>query len=327
MIAGSPHASVIVENGDRHQLPGKSVPVPVFRTGLALLGCWLVITAAWWALALAPVADPPAWLEAARSVCFGSTASGLPDAYGWLLLAAAPGTMLAAILVAWRDEIGEDVHAIVRSTAGRIVLASVALLVLSGVTLATLRIADGLAIDNMAFDPADVGPLPANYPRLGASVPALTLVDHEGRPFTNENLRGHVTLFTFAFAHCQTVCPAIVQTLRSVSSRLGQDAPEIVVLTLDPWRDTPARLPAMHEQWQMGDRVRVLSGEVGNVTSALDGFNVPWTRDEATGDVVHPALVYAIDTQGRVAFGFNNPSVDWLTDATGRLASESQAAQ
>ena len=71
--------------------------------------------------------------------------------------------------------------------------------------------------------------------------------------------------------------------------------------------------------------VRVLSGEVDAVTAALDGFNVPWQRNEANGDVVHPALVYVIDAEGRIAYGFNNPSVDWLVEAATRLTRESQS--
>lgn len=300
--------------------------LPGPRVGLALLGSWLVITAAWWTLALVPVADPPPWLEAARSVCFGSTASGLPDTYGWLLLAAAPGTMLVAILVTWRDELAATLSALGHSAAGRVVLLLVALFVAGGSAAAAMRVAGGLAIDNASYDPADAGALPDNYPRLGTAVPSLNLVDQQGRAFTNADLKGRVTLVTFAFAHCHTVCPAIVQTLRSLAARLGDAAPNIAVITLDPWRDTPSRLPQMHEDWKMPECVRVLSGEVGAVTAVLDGFHVPWKRDEATGDVVHPALVYAVDAEGRIGYAFNNPSVDWLEDATRRLALERPVA-
>lgn len=295
------------------------------RVVLALLGCWLTITAAWWALALAPVADPPAWLLAARSVCFGSTQSGLPDTWGWLLLTAAPGTMLVAIVVTWFDELTVGVAALRSSLAGRVAMAAVAVFVTLGLAGAGQRIAAGLAIDNASFDPAEAGALPASYPRLNGVVPAFSLVDQEGRPLRTDDLKGRVTLFTFAFAHCHTVCPAIVQTMRSTAAKMGDQAPDMVVLTLDPWRDTPSRLPQMHKDWQMPANVRVLSGEVNDVTAALDGFNVPWTRDEATGDVVHPALVYAVDAEGRIAYGFNNPSVDWLVDATGRLQADARA--
>lgn len=292
------------------------------RVGLALLACWLTITVAWWTLALAPVADPPPWLRAARSVCFGTTASGLPDTYGWLLLTAAPGTMLVAIVVTWARDLAAAWRAVARSAAGLAAVAALALVVAGGLFAAGERIAAGLAIDNASFDPAEAGALPASYPRLGQAPPVFSLVDQDGRAFRSDDLKGHVTLFTFAFAHCHAVCPAIVQTMRSTAAKLGDRAPDMVVLTLDPWRDTPSRLAQMHADWQMPGAVRVLSGNVDDVTRTLDGFNVPWKRDEATGDVVHPALVYAIDAEGRIAYGFNNPTVDWLVEATGRLQGE-----
>lgn len=292
------------------------------RTPFSLLACWLVITTAWWMLALAPVADPPPWLEAARSVCFGSTASGLPDTYGWVVLAAAPGTMVLAVIVTWSDELFVGLRAMLRSRLGRLALASVCVWLVGGVTAAAARIADGLAIENISYDPTDLGALPEHYPRLGTAVPEFSLVDNDGRAFRSEDLRGRVTLVTFAFAHCHTICPAIVQTMRSTAAQLGPESPQIAVMTLDPWRDTPGRLPQMHKDWQMPASVRVLSGEVDEVTRTLDGFNVPWTRDEATGDVTHPALVYAIGPDGRIAYGFNNPSVEWLAEASRRLAKE-----
>lgn len=296
------------------------------RAPFALLGCWLAITTAWWVFALAPVADPPAWLLAARNVCFGTTSSGLPDTYGWVVLAAAPGTMLVAIFVTWHVELMAGLTALLRRPLGRMAMAALGLFVLAGTAAAAMRIADGLAIENMSFGPAELGVLPEDYPRLGTDVPAMSLVDQEGRSFENSDLRGHVTIVTFAFAHCHTVCPAIVQTMRTLAARMGEQAPQFAVVTLDPWRDTPSRLAQMHSDWQMPASVRVLSGEVDDVTAVLDGFNVPWQRDEATGDVVHPALVYAIDADGRIAYAFNNPTVDWLSEAVARLGRDDSMA-
>jgi hypothetical protein len=60
------------------------------RVALLALGAILVITASWWAMALWPVAaSAPEWFLRTREVCFGATATGLPNAGGWLLLAPA----------------------------------------------------------------------------------------------------------------------------------------------------------------------------------------------------------------------------------------------
>jgi protein SCO1/2 len=290
--------------------------------GVALLAVWLVVTVAWWALALAPVADPPPWLAAARSVCFGSTPTGLPDTYGWLLLTAAPGSMLAGIFGTWGRDIATAISAAWQRSAPRAALIFTAVLVLAGGAWATARVAEGLAIANTSYEPDSSGSLPDSYPRLGLELPDFELVDQHGESYTREKLHGQVTLVTFAFAHCQTVCPVIVNTLRNTAARMGDTAPELLVLTLDPWRDTPSRLAQMHGEWNLPEAAHILSGEVDDVVAALEGFNVPWQRNENDGDVVHPPLVYVVDENGRIAYGFNNPSVAWLVDASTRLASE-----
>lgn len=307
------------------RLAGKADCAEMESAPLVMLGFWLAITAAWWWLALAPIEGAPDWLAAARSVCFGSTPSGLPDTYGWLLLTAAPGTMLVAMLAVWHRDLAEGVKTMWRGAAGKVGLVAVGALLAAAVSWAGLRVAEGLAIANTSYDPLEMGALPDNYPRLGLAVPGFTLVDQAGAAFTPETLKGRVTLFTFAFAHCHTMCPVIVQQVRTALERMGEASPQVAILTLDPWRDTPSRLAQMREDWKMPEHVRVLSGEVAAVEAALDGFNVARTRDEATGEVAHPALVYLVGPDGRIAYAFNNPTVDWLVEASARLKSADPA--
>jgi cytochrome oxidase Cu insertion factor (SCO1/SenC/PrrC family) len=54
------------------------------------------------------------------------------------------------------------------------------------------------------------------------------------------------------------------------------------------------------------------------VTSTLDAFQIPWKRNEKTGEVDHPAIVYIISPEGKIKYTFNNPSVDWIVDAAKR---------
>jgi cytochrome oxidase Cu insertion factor (SCO1/SenC/PrrC family) len=295
------------------------------RAGIALLAGCLLVTAAWWGLALAPVQDPPPWLAVARSVCFGSTPTGLPDTYGWLLLTLAPGSMLIGILGVWGRDILSGLARGWKNGAVRAAIVASAVLLAAGTVWAALRVAEGLAIANTSYEPLASASIPDNYPRLDLEPPAFRLVDETGAIYTPERLRGHVTLVTFAFAHCRTICPVIVNTLRNTAARMGSSAPQLLVVTLDPWRDTPSRLAQMHGEWALPAGAHILSGEVGDVTAALDGFNVPWQRNENDGDVVHPPLIYVVDANGRIAYGFNNPTVDWLVDAATRLAEEAGA--
>ena len=65
-----------------------------------------------------------------------------------------------------------------------------------------------------------------------------------------------------------------------------------MVVTLDPWRDTPARLHHLATHWDVAEDGFLLSGEVDAVNRVLDDWNVARQRDLQTGDVTHPPLVY-----------------------------------
>ena len=110
---------------------------------------------------------------------------------------------------------------------------------------------------------------------------------------------------TFAFGHCETICPVVVRRVLAAQEALAADGGEpweVAVLTLDPWRDTPSRLGALHEQWEMPADAVVLGGEVRRVEAALDAWSVARSRDRLTGDVVHPALVYLVDRDGVIRY-------------------------
>lgn len=128
-------------------------------------------------------------------------------------------------------------------------------------------------------------------------------------------------LVTFAYAHCQTVCPVVVkQTLAAQATLSSQGLrTAVVILTLDPRRDPPSRLPAMAASWSLpAQDAWILSGEVPAVEAALDEWQVPRDRSEATGDVTHPALVYVVDARGRIAFAANG-GADALVTLVRRL--------
>jgi cytochrome oxidase Cu insertion factor (SCO1/SenC/PrrC family) len=46
----------------------------------------------------------------------------------------------------------------------------------------------------------------------------------------------------------------------------------------------------------------VLSGEPDVADRALNAWRVPRVRNEKTGDLSHPSLVYVLDRNGRIAY-------------------------
>ena len=254
-------------------------------TGLVAL---LAITVAWWALALWPVEGvPPAWLERARAVCFNAGPSGLPDASGWLLLVGQPIGMLAVLMVIAGDAVREGLRRAFASSAGLLAVAGVVGVLAAGVVLAAVRVV-GAPGDSEWLEVAGAR-VPATYPRLDRALPEIAgLVDQRGDAFGWERVAGRPALLTFGFGHCATVCPMTVMNARQVRDRFRAEGREmdLVVITLDPWRDTPARLPSLARQFHLGGGgagAYLLSGTVEDVNAALDALQVARERVPDTG--------------------------------------------
>jgi protein SCO1/2 len=251
-----------------------------------------VITAAWWTAALWPLpANTPAWVARARSVCFGTGADGLPDTAGWLALILEPAVMLAIVLAVWGRSVRYGIRGLSGSPAGRAVLTLSALTLLTGASLAAWRVHGAGA--------AAAAPLPTGVVRLDRPAPELRLVSQHG-PFDLSLLRGRPVLVTFAFAHCRTVCPLVVNDALAARRAAGNPAPAVVVVTLDPWRDTPSRLASIASRWELPEDAWVLSGPVDEVNRALDRWDVARSRNQRDGEVVHAPLTYLVDARGVV---------------------------
>lgn len=270
---------------------------------LVALAAILLVTAAWWSLALWPLpGDAPLWIARTRSVCFGTSGTGLPDAAGWMLLLGQPlmmGLMLMAI--SGGTTLQESLAGVARSRSGRTGLRVVATLGVVALLGATIRVASGYGLVGSPPD-ASTAVLPADYPRLDRPAPSLGLVDQHGDTVRVEQFRGHPLLVTFAYAHCETVCPLLVQEVLRARRALASSDPAVLVVTVDPWRDVPSRLPAIAALWRLPEHGVLASGDTATVLAALDRWGVPHLRDARTGAVTHPNMVYVVDRDGRIAY-------------------------
>lgn len=290
------------------------------RWPLAALGAILLVTAAWWTLALWPAGEAaPAWVARTRAVCFGAAPGALPDGAGWAALIGQPLVMLAILLAGW----GREVVAALRSSPG-----VTGRLALVAVGLASLAVPAGLALAGAPRPFArPVAESPAGPSRAAAVpgdpvAPPLVLTDQTGATFDLRAFRGRPVLVGFAYAHCGTVCPSLVHEVAAARRRLGERGIEAgaVVVTLDPWRDTPRRLASIARRWSLGDGVRLLSGSVERVEATLDAWRVPRRRDLRSGELLHPRLVFVVGPDGRLAYTASGGIEELATLATRALA-------
>jgi protein SCO1/2 len=266
---------------------------------LAALATILAIAASWWALALWPTADAPAWLVLTRETCFGTAATGLPDAGGWMALTGQPLGMLLVLFAGWGRDVRAGLRAAMDRVSGQLAVGAVTALLIAGVLGAIVRVR---VADARPFATSSTEEMAGQLNRLNDAAKPISLVDQSGRTVTLEQFRGRPVIVTFAYAHCETVCPTLVSEVLGARDALAPRPPVVLIVTLDPWRDTPSRLPSIAERWGASGDVHVLSGVPDSVERVLNAWRVPRARNERTGDVSHPSVVYVIGPDGRIAY-------------------------
>jgi protein SCO1/2 len=269
------------------------------RTALGALAAIVVITASWWALALWPAADAPTWVLRTRETCFGTAATGLPDAGGWLALVGQPLGMLLVLFAVWGKEVRDGLSATMRFVLGQLAVGVGGAALLAGVLGVVVRVRDA---DASTFASSPTEALAGQLNRLNDAPKPFALVDQTGRTVTLEQFRGKPVLVTFAYAHCETVCPLLVSEVLGARDRLGGRAPAVLIGTLDPWGETPSRLPSFAERWGATGDAHVLGGSPEEVERVLNAWRIPRARNERTGDVSHPSVVYVVGADGRIAY-------------------------
>ena len=111
----------------------------------------------------------------------------------------------------------------------------------------------------------------------------FSLIDHAGAPFTADRLEGHWTLLFFGFTHCPDICPTTLSDLAELKQQLqGTEADEtvVVMLSVDPARDTPERLsqyvPYFHSDF-LG-----VTGAFESILSVTQRLNAPFRKVTAS---------------------------------------------
>jgi protein SCO1/2 len=151
-------------------------------------------------------------------------------------------------------------------------------------------------------------------PQAGA-LPRFSLVDHNGDEFNKESLTDQWSLIFFGFTHCPDICPATLQQLALARSRLlGAGAstfPNIVLISVDPERDTPAVMASYIGHF--GDGLTGVTGsltELRKLTSAIGIFfekSVAENGDDGNYSVDHAAVVIVINENAEFHALFSAP--------------------
>jgi protein SCO1/2 len=136
----------------------------------------------------------------------------------------------------------------------------------------------------------------------------FNLVDQNGKPVTDQDLKGRPALVFFGYTHCPDVCPTTLFDVSELLRVLGPDADRASALfiTVDPERDTA---PVIKDYLSSFDpHLRGATGEAKAVDAAERAYRVyakkvPGENGDYSMD--HTALVYLMDKQGRFVAPFS----------------------
>jgi protein SCO1 len=136
---------------------------------------------------------------------------------------------------------------------------------------------------------------------------AFSLVDQNGKPFTEANLKGKWNLVFFGYTHCPDVCPTALNDLSLALEQLGakKDKVGIVFISVDPDRDTPTVLKSYVEAF--GGPIEGLTGPADAVAKAAQDYKVYYAkhaRSDGGYDMDHSALIYIMNPEGRFTATF-----------------------
>ena len=139
---------------------------------------------------------------------------------------------------------------------------------------------------------------------------ALTASD--GSAFDARRLLGRWTFVLFGYTNCPDVCPTTLLELRHVRQLLADlpatERPGVVLISVDPTRDTPERLGAYTAHFDPS--FLGLTGTEAAIGSLAQSIGVAIEREpehEGSYAVDHTAAIFLIDSSARVAAVFPTP--------------------
>ena len=156
---------------------------------------------------------------------------------------------------------------------------------------------------------------------LGA-VGAFALTDERGAPFTEAALHGHVTIVSFVFTRCDTICPVTTMKMARLQDKTFDARARIKLasFSVDPAYDTPERLAEFAVRYQADPtRWRLVTGPVDAMRRLVEGpFMNSMARepDAPSGapQISHSGYFAVVDARGHIRGVYDSNDVQRLDE-------------
>jgi protein SCO1/2 len=165
-------------------------------------------------------------------------------------------------------------------------------------------IAAGLGVALSLRDAQGV-PNAATIVPAGDALPEFSLLDQEGNAVDRGLFEGQWDLVFFGFTNCPDICPTTLQMLAQVRKRLDaagvMPVPRIVLVSVDPERDTPEALARYTSAF--GENIVGITGDIAEIEKLTRSLGIYFASTEPADDgsysVDHSAVVLVLNPNGR----------------------------
>ena len=167
------------------------------------------------------------------------------------------------------------------------------------------------------------------------NLPELSLTNQDGQTVAVDQLKDQWSLLFFGYTFCPDICPATLAQLRQLQ---GQLPPEtlaklrIVLVTVDPHRDTPEQLKKYLEYFDAG--FIGLTGEEAIIQKLANGVSIPFIPADTSKEnytVDHSGNLVIIGPDGKqrgfIRAPINNAKLAAQLPGPGRRAADADAAR
>ncbi|MBD9483391.1 SCO family protein [Pseudomonas sp. PDM14] len=151
-----------------------------------------------------------------------------------------------------------------------ILVALVALVL--GLTVNKVLNSKGDGTDKVALLDAGIVLLPQSR-----NLPGLSLTNQNGEAVAVDQLKGQWSLLFFGYTFCPDICPATLAQLRQLKGMLSaedQAKLRMVLVTVDPKRDTPQQLKQYLTYFDPA--FQGLTGEAADIQKLANGVSIPF---------------------------------------------------
>ncbi|TID17340.1 protein sco1 [Venturia nashicola] len=155
-------------------------------------------------------------------------------------------------------------------------------------------------------------------PKVGGP---FNLIDHDGKPFTEKDLKGKYALVYFGFTHCPDICPDELDKMADMIDKVKAECGDVlipVMISCDPARDKPSVLKPYLKEFH--DDIIGLTGDYDEIKKTCKVYRVYFS----TPPTLKAGQDYLVDHS--IYFYLMDPEGDFV-EAIGRNFTADQAAR